>query len=272
MFDDDREPGTDGHSDYFADLMATYGVPADDDAARQPYTTFDRMVEGLLPRLGPLGERFDLAVMAHATPDGRPTWAMSHLVDLVRAPGLAFAVSDQGVVAPFTGLRMAVRGGATHGARRALVWAVDQAVLMHTGPVAGRLRPLHDEAVVLALDVDGAAGVVDVHQQTDVSPGEVPDRLAAHLSPGRDDRSDTPLTTICGRGLEGVWTPGPEAGTVRWAPPGRPCTGVWTVLADQLPRWQFTGQRVVVADYDEQLRYLSVGVLDVPAATGTEER
>lgn len=270
MFDDDREPGTDEGTEYFSELMASYGVPADDLAVQRPHTTFDRMVGCLLPRLGRLGERFDLAILAHATPDSRPIWVMSHLVNLVPDAGLAFAVSDQGVAAPFTGLRMAVRGGLTHGARRALVWVADQAVLMHDGPVADRLRPRHDAAVVLVLDVDGTAGGFEVYQETGVAPREVPDRLAAHLG---DARTDLGRTTICGRGLEKTWKPAtPAAGTVYWAPLGLPCTGVWMVVAEHLSRWRLTGQRVILTDYDEQLRYLSVGVLDVPAATGTEER
>lgn len=270
-FDVPLEPGTKDGTEYFADMMAAYDMPVDALAARRAHTTFDQMIGHLLPQVGAWGDRFDLAVLAHSTPDSRPIWAMSHLVDRVAEPGLAFAVSDQGVATAFTALRMAVHADATHGARRAQLWVADQTLIGHTGPLPDRLRPQHDAAVVLVLDTRGPSGRIEAHQMTGVNPEEVPDRMAARIDSEDPTSGGRPSCLVLGRGLEGIWDPGSTAGTVHWAPPGLPCTGVWMVVAERLPQWRATGERVLIADYDKDLRYLSVGGLDVPAATGMEE-
>lgn len=259
---------------FSSDLLAAHGMVCDPEHFESARTTFQEMVEALLPRLGTLGDRFDLAVLAHTTPDSEPSWPMCFLSGAVPAAGMAFAVSDQGVSAPFSALRMVVGSGRTHGARRAQLWVADQKAIMHDHPVPDRIRPRCDAAVVLVFDEAGTLGSMDVSQFNDVGSGDIADRLDDLLGAGD---AAAPWTLVCGQGLRAHearlsrWTTGPSAAALLSAGNGMPCTGVWWLVADELPGWRRTGRRVVIADYDEELRYLSVGVLDVPAARGTED-
>lgn len=240
---------------YFTDLMASYGMAAPDHLFERPHNSFRDLVAGLLPRLGEWGDRFDLAVLAHTTPDSEAGWPICYLLDAVPDAGLAFAISDQGPTASFTGLRLAARSSRTHEARRAQLWALDQTALLHEQPVPERIRPRHDSAVVLVLDEDGGLGRLEVEHHVEVSADEVRPRLRAVV--GEDGG-----VVVCGPGLRPHWSAADarETGShLHPVPAGEPCTGVWSALADLVGS---EAVRYVVADYDEELRHLGVCVLD----------
>lgn len=97
-----------------------------------------------------------------------------------------------------------------------------------------------------------------------VAESALPDLLAIELSAlsaGRDD-----VTLITGGGLnsqrQGSWRP-PAGWEVLVAPAGQPCTGTWWELAGCLDKWQGSGRRVLLADYDPHLRYLGAFGVDV---------
>lgn len=261
-------PFVDADRTYFADLMASYGstVRTDDFAAGR--NTFRDMIEGLLPELGSWGDRFDLAVLAHSTPDAEPGWPMCYLGDAVSAAGLAFAISDQGYTAPFTALRLLLDSPHTYGARRVQLWTMDQTALLHDRPVPERIRPRRDCAVVLVLDEHGELGTMSATQRAGVASADVADLLRARLHEA--GAPDVPVSLLVGLGLasrvDGSW----PADDVRTAEPGAPCTGVWSLLAAHRPRLLATGRRVVLADYDEELGYLGTCTIDIPARRARE--
>jgi hypothetical protein len=231
---------------YFTDLMAAYGVECRQeqfDGRRNSYTD---LVLGMLPRLHPFDDRFDVAVLTGVTTDSHPGFPMASLTERVDGAGLAFAVLDQGVVTPFTALRVLASTLRGAGPARALLIVVDQSALMHDEPVAPRFRIEHDSAVVLVLDAGGDLGTVSVPRSYAVSA----DDIGAHLA--------TPGPVICGQGLA------PHASAldeVVHAPAGLPATGVWATLAANLDRLR--GGRVVLADYDEDLGLLATCAVDL---------
>jgi hypothetical protein len=244
---------------YFTDLMSSYGMECSADAFTRDCNTYRHMVEALLPRLGSLGDRFDMAVMAIATPDAEPGWPMSYLTGAVSSPGLAFAISDQGTAAPFTALGLLLGSPGDYGARRAQLWVMDQSALMHDAPVPPRLRPTVDSAVAMILDEGEGTGQLSVIQLTGVRPGDVPSHLGHWAKRARGGGA---TAAVCGTGLAPYWSPA-WADEVRWARPGLPCTGVWACLADALPSWRATRPSVMIAEYDEELGYLSMCALDL---------
>lgn len=240
------------HQEYFTDLLASYGMsprPGAFDAGR---TSYQEMVAALAPELVPLATGFDLAILAHASPDAEPGWPMCYLADAVPAAGLAFAVSDQGATAPFTALRLVLDSAWANQARLALVLIMENAAVLHDGPVREPARIARDQAVALVLREGADLVLESVRQFTRVPAQSVRARLDDALR-----EVGGPLTAILGQGLAGHVDGQVLAERVRWAAPGQPGTGIWSLLAQS--------QRgapgcVVLGDYDAGLQYLNLTV------------
>ncbi|TLQ47866.1 hypothetical protein [Streptomyces marianii] len=260
-----RVPFAEGDREFFSDLVSTAGLPVDDDAFTRGRTAYAAMVSAILPQLTPRDD-FDLALLAHATPDATPGWPLSRLERSTARTGLAFAISDQGTTSPFAALRIAVRGIAVQGARRALVLITEQSAVYHRGPIPEELRARHDTGVALVLDASGELGALECDQHSGVAPGDVPARLAA-LAPPAEGSTGRPVL-IAGAGLTRHWAGVPEGYTLHTAPAGMPAAGIWSVLAERLPDLRRTGRPVVLADYDARFGYLGWCRLDVAADGG----
>jgi hypothetical protein len=235
---------------YFADLLALHGLPYRNHLLDAGRTTFREMMARLLDRLNPHHHGYDVAVLASCTPDAEPGWPVPFLSDSAVRPGLAFAVSDQGPLAPFTALELIADIAAADRAGRALMIAMDQCARQHEEPVPVRTVASRNAAVALVLDGSTHASV-RVRLSTGVVAADV-DRLLADAGTG---------TLLVGTGLAG------RVSGARVAPPGTPCTGPWSLLADALADPEPARYRLVVANYDEDLGYLGVCVVD-PAGTG----
>jgi hypothetical protein len=248
---------------YFEDLTGQFGKPFREQYFRDAApNSFTDMVADLLPVVVHPGEAFDLALIAHSTPDSRPTRPACYLSHALAGNTLSFALSEQGVTAPFTALRITGEYAREAAFRRAMVVLLDQSFLWNGAEARmpeGTRMPGRDSAVVLVLAPDGALGAMSVRSFADVAAGDVR-RLAVEQLRGLA-ASQAPMTTIAGVGVD------PELARdlpVRWAPEDLPCTGVWSEFADNLQLWTATGQRVVLIDYDPVLRYLSLCTVDVP--------
>lgn len=240
------------HREYFTDLLASYGMSPRPGAFEAGRTSYQEMVAALLPDLVPLAAGFDLAVLAHVSPDAEPGWPMCYLSHAVPAAGLAFAVSDQGATAPFTALRLVLDSAWVNPARLALVLIMGNAAVLHDGPVPEPARITRDRAVALVLREGADLALESVRQLTCVPAQSVRARLDDALR-----EVGGPLTAILGQGLAGHVDGQVLAGRVRWAAPGQPGTGIWSLLAQQ--------QRdapgcIVMGDYDAELQYLSLSV------------
>jgi len=224
------------------------------------------MTQELLADLPPLQEPLDLVLVAHTVPDADPRRSPScHLADVLPGDPLAFNLSDQGTAAGFTALRLVSEYAAADAFRRALVVLLDQRTFPYD-TTGARDVPLEDCAVALLFGPEGHAGEPVTRQLTGVAPDEVRSTLEAVLNEPDGGGVGRPVTLITGQGLDAErFGPGID---VRPAPPGRPCTGPWSALADLLPELDGAGpRRLVVAEYDSALRYLCMSTLDLEEGT-----
>lgn len=240
---------------FLADLVRPYDLPLRDDlldcGAGQSY---GEMAAELVRRIVPADEPVDLLVLAFGIHDirlGRSTAA--YLSDVCPGRPMAFAVCDQGAAAPFTALRLI----GEYRPRRALLLVAEQSALHYLPPGPAVVPDRH--AAVALLFEQGDAGSTVVRQHADVPARLAGSLLADDVAALSGDRTD--VTLVLGGGL-----PRPPAAvdTVP-APAGQPYTGPWWALAEGLAGWQAAGRRVVVAEYDPALRYLSTSGMDVAA-------
>ena len=234
---------------YIDDLTGLYGMTHRPDfLTSTTRNSYAEMAEGVLAEMVPLPDPVGVVALATMAPDAdmlqSPTALLAHAV-----PGspLPLGVTDQGVVAPFTALRLMGEFARTgHG----LLVIMDQRSLPYETGAAE--RPTEDCAVAVLLGDGDDADDLSLVRMVDVAPGDVRSALSAELV-GRD------ITVIARPGLD---LPGGLA-DVRFASPGRPCTGIWATLAEGIEGWRSTGRRVVLADYDSTLRYLSLCTVEV---------
>lgn len=217
-----------------------------------PLRSMPLLAAGALDALGPLtpAEAPQVAVLAYTTPDFEHTTLTASMLQH-RLPGepLCFAVSDQGVLSPFTALRIAVEYARRSDWSRVLLVIVDQSSQPYPGPGSGQYAVGHDSAVALLLAWDGGTSPV-----TGMGQGRAGRALRADLSGAALFAAGTGLAA--GPGL-------PRSGTRRHdAEAGLPCTGVWAALLEA------RGGRAVVADYDHELDRMAHCTLELPAGEG----
>lgn len=227
---------------YHRDLVRPYGLDLDSGVLERPGPSYGEMGRALLDRAVSAQERVDLLVLAYAVPDldpGRATATyLSHL-----CPGrpVAFAVSDQGSAAAFTGLKLIGEHARAGNARRAVLLVVEQPTLPYDPGVPVRLPSGHS-GVALVLDADGSS-----------SAGSAPHLDSVTIEtdrPGVPPAPESGSTTVLGAGLA------PTKGDQR------PYTGAWWQLAELTKRetkHESQGpepERIVVADWEPATRTL----------------
>lgn len=263
---------------YITDLSGLYGVDTEPAFLDGTRNTYAEMACRLLGDLGGTeGDPVDLVLVAYATPDADTQQsATSALCEAAPGDPLPLGVSDQGVVAPFTGMRLAGEylRGLGSGAR-ALFLVMDQRSLPYRTHLSDERVVARDVGVALRLTATDAAapdpdgrgpgdqGGTLVEQYTETAPADISGILHARLpellggerayrvlaGPGIDPERDLP--------------PGPETPVIR-GERGAPCTSVWAALAglaDPAGRLPAT-TRPVLVEYDRELRSLSICVTE----------
>jgi hypothetical protein len=277
---------------YLSDMVAPYGLGLRADLLDQGRgQSYGEMAGALLTSMVPPGQPLDLIVLAFAMHDVIPGRSVAaHLSHLSPGAPTAFAVCDQGTAAPFAALRLISEYTRAGAARRALLMIVEQETL-HYELAAPAALPARNAAVALLCGPAGASRLEAVRQHPGVAAAQAGDLLARELTMLAAGRAD--LTLIAGGGLAGLaggtaaardqtrgdnGRPGPVTAPdllppgapavdqVLVAPPGQPVTGLWWELAGALPEWAVCGRRVLLADYEPELRYLSVSAIDVEAS------
>jgi hypothetical protein len=238
------DPGHRAHlREYLSDLAAPYGTALREDMFAAAHgQSYGEMAEALLRDVVPGDEAVDLLVLAFAVPDIRPGRATATYLSHI-CPGnpFAFAICDQGSAAAFTGLRLIRDYGDLP---RAVLLVVEQAA-MHHEPAMPAAVPAGHSGVAVLTGTDGPVWLREVRQHAGVAPED-----AWGLVGGDDD-----AILLAGPGLA---APGPHRG----ARAGRPLTGLWAALADELHR-DHTPRSIRLADYDPLLRYLCASTVDV---------
>lgn len=156
--------------DLLDDLAGLYDLEYDRAAfALAQRTTFTVMVDGMLPELTGDGSPVGLVVLAHSTPDGEPNWPACYLNEHLPGRPLAFAVADQGPVAPFTALQIAAAYVRAGDLKRVIVIALDQDTVLCAPDLAS--RPAINRAVALVFDEHGSLGDLSVEVSARSSAG-----------------------------------------------------------------------------------------------------
>jgi 4-hydroxymandelate oxidase len=236
---------------YLADLVRPYGLP-------EPVGPFDgghaygEMGEALIRAAVAPDASVDLLVLAYAMPDVRPGRATAAYLSHV-CPGvpMAFAICDQATAAPFVGLRVIREYARSGGCARALLLAVEQAALFHDPPEPADIPVGHAGCALLCdATISDGPPLGAVWQCAGVTPDRAVAVLHEKLTGGG--------TLILGGDLPAGAFDG-RFDRVRVAPAGRPLTGVWSELCDEISAGN--DRPVVVAHHDARLGYLSVAAL-----------
>jgi len=240
---------------YVADMLRPHGLDLAEDRLTEGQS-YGEMAGALLAQELAAQDPVDLLVFAFAVPDVAPWRATAcHLSHLCPGQPFAFAVCDQGVVAPFTALRLIREYASTGGCRRALLVVAEQAAMPYQQAAPAAMPASH---AVVALLFDQGPGSVSGHLERVRVHAGVTESQACRLV--RDAVADMPgmATTVVGTGLAGAELTAGLPGQVVVAPPGQPSTGVWWELAAGLPG------PVLLADYDSGLGHLGLAVIEIP--------
>lgn len=206
---------------YHRDLLRPYGLDLDLGALTGGGSSYGEMGQALLERAVAPDEPLDLLVLAYAVPDldpGRATATyLSH-----RCPGrpTAFAVSDQGTAAAFTGLKLIAEYTRTGAVRRSVLLVMEQPTLPY------------DPGVPVALPV-AAAGVALVLEASADSSDPRLQVVSVSVSSAADRQASSSPKTV----------------TIT-ADAQRPYTGVWWQLAGLLADDAAAARSVVLTDFE----------------------
>ncbi|MEU8180121.1 hypothetical protein AB0B85_01800 [Micromonospora sp. NPDC049044] len=245
-------------------VVASGGLAFRPGALERPGNTYSAMIERLSPAFAELRGPVDLVVLAYATPDAVPGAVAGPLATAV-LPGnpSAFAVTDQGVAAPFTALALAELYAARTGLERIVVLLLDQASFPYEVPDSPAVRVDGDAVVVLVLERPGAddgRGGYEIQQDSGVPAAEFTERIGRLWKQLADDE-DTPV--LFGPGVDPAWSLPISAVDVRHVAPGQPGTGLWREAA---ARHSGTARgTVVLIDLDPSTGDLSGCRLDTGA-------
>jgi hypothetical protein len=255
-------------AEYLADMARPYGWDVPAALFGEPPSpalghSYAEMAQALIGPIVPADEPVDLLVLAFSVHDLRPgRQTAAYLSHVTPGAPMAFAISDQGSAAAFSGLRIARAYASTADVRQALLLVVEQAALPYRS-----VAPLPSEhRGVAMLYGNGAAPqalVTGVRQHPGSPAGCVADLAAADLKELAAGHHEVGL--VLGDALAALWTT-PAADRVRVMPPGQPSTGVWWGLIDELASDVGHKGLVVVADYDAELGYLCLTAFDTDPA------
>lgn len=241
---------------FFGDLFEPFGQRPDEELLRAgTHISHRDLLDTLLPA-DVTPEPADLVIVAHGLPDLLPFAAnASHLNLRFGDQAHSFAISGQGLAAPFTALRIVAAYQAAGKAERAAVAVLEQTTLPTPHPLVSPYG-LVDSGVLLVFARSGDLAVERV--RTLPSGTAVLDDLRALTE------SDPQGTlVVCGpSGPGGAADPGlPTGTTVHRAAPGAYCTSVWLELARARRQWSRMYRRVVLTDVDPRTGDGHVAVL-----------
>ncbi|SHH51626.1 hypothetical protein [Streptomyces sp. 3214.6] len=241
---------------YNRDLVELFGGKLDEDLLRAgAQASHTQMADLLVERLPAGTATPDLVVLAAALPDLNPVRSVSAYLGLLTGgrADQCFSVTEQGLGAAFTALRIGAAHEKTGGAAVFLLAVLEQTTLPAHDPVVHDGVPLRDSGVLLLFDSGPGFGEVSAVTR-------LPD--AALLGPRLAEltaRASRPLA------VAGPWTdPGamPAGVACHRVPPGSYCTSVWTALAEHWTSWREEYDTLVLCDTDPRSDTAHVAVLE----------
>ncbi|MBR7835540.1 hypothetical protein KDL01_19850 [Actinospica durhamensis] len=226
---------------YHRDLLRPHGLETglDTAALKTPGPSYGEMGRTLLEAAVSPDEPVDLLVLAYAVPDLEPGRATAtYLSHLCPGRPMAFAISDQGTAAAFTGLKLIGEYARSGDTRRAVLLILEQPTLPYDPGVPVTL-PAAAAGVALVLEAPEShvRADADADMDTDVDAAELTLRLTSvSVEPGvaepEPPRASDGTSVLLGAGF----TPDET----------RPYTGVWWQLLGLLS----TRDDVLLADFE----------------------
>jgi hypothetical protein len=249
--------------DYHRDLLAPYAVPLREDLLRAGRNvSFRDLAEQLIAQVAappvppgprPAAPRPDLLILAHALPDYHPLTTVAARANLLLGGGArSFAVSEQGLRAPFTALRLGLAYARSGRCGQLALFVLEQSTLPYELFGAADL-PLVDSGVLLML---GAAGTLAAA----VSPRVPPGGLAGALRNAATGLPDDRVLVVAGPGTDAAQIDASGL-PARRVGPGSYCTSVWLELARHWRTWAAGHAAIVLCDTDPGSGHSSVATL-----------
>ena len=229
-----------------SDLLARFGVTYDEELLRRSRNIgFPELAETLLGEV-PIRDP-ELLVLAYALPDSSPPKTVSaHLNHLTGGRSRSFAVSDQGLRAPFTALRIAAAYARSGRCADLALFICEQSTFPYPEPFVRDTVTL-DSAVLLYFSGQGG---YRFRETRPLPPGQSPVPELEALA-----RQPNTLVVTSPRVPSG---PGPN---VHRSPPGTYCTSVWLELARHHAQWSERYQTVVLCDTDPRTGWSQTALL-----------
>ncbi|MGH4010154.1 MAG: hypothetical protein ACRDTH_18700 [Pseudonocardiaceae bacterium] len=227
---------------FYRDLVEPFGAEVDEQLLHAGTNVSHReLVDTLVKAEDVRGCQADLIIVTHGLPDLHPFTAVaSHLNMLFGGGAQSFSISEQGLAAPFTALRIVASFQRSGRANQAVVAVLEQTTLP-TRHALVQDPPLVDSGALL---VFGRGAGLRVDEVGTVGSQEAISTRVREFEAG--DPSGTLLVI-------GPWVDwdGVDAGSrVHRVEPGSYCTSVWLELARHWRRWQQDYTTVVLCDVD----------------------
>ena len=237
---------------FYRDLLEPYGGVVDEKLARPGRNVpFVDLAEQTMRAVSDPLPAPDLLVLAYALPDLHPLKTVSsHLNHLFGGRSRSFAISEQGLSAPFTALRVADAYARSGRCTSLALFVLEQTTFAYPEPFA-HTHDLVDSGVLMFFDDAGEWAVSAVH--TAISGDDLGAVLRTAVAP-----DDTLL-------VAGPWTdPAVLAATglpCHRAEPGSYCTSVWRELSQHHEEWARRYRTVALCDTDVRLGPTHLAVL-----------
>jgi hypothetical protein len=250
---------------YQRDLIAPFGVDLQERLFEEsPNITFAELAEGVLRAAPAPLPAPDMIIVAYGLPDWYPFKTIaSHLDHLLGGGSCCFAVSEQGLRAPFTALRIATAYARAGRCRTLALFVLEQSTFPYREPLAHDI-PLVDSGVML---VFGEGGSYELHELWAGRPGQPLGELlrsAVRAVPEEDALL-----------VAGPWAQTAELAAVarpcHRVAPGSYCTSVWLDLAHHHERWVERHPALVLCDTDPRSGRSQVAVLRTRATRRLRE-
>lgn len=231
---------------FYRDLVEPFGSEVDETVLgqapqRSHHDLIDRLVDGIS------SHRPEMVVLAHALPDIHPfSVPGTYLVRMLGGSGVPVGISQQGLAAPFTALRVLSAYQHTETALAVL----EQTTLPTRFPLVHD-NNLVDSGVLLLFGGEGGPTLGEVRAADDEAG------LQAELSELVTDPAATLLVL-------GPWCTTavlPDGVPVHRAGPGSYCTSVWLALAEHWQTWQRTYAAVILCDTEPRTGTTHLAVL-----------
>jgi hypothetical protein len=225
---------------FFRDLVEPFGLTVDEELLRSGTQISHRdLLDELFRDDVPRGTA-ELVIVTHGLPDLLPFAVNAAHVNLMFGDHAdCFAISEQGLAAPFTALRVIAAYQRSGRISRGVLVVLEQTTVPVPEPLIQQNK-LIDSGVLLAFSGSGELGIEAVESCPSAEAGSRIAKLAA-----RD-----PASTLVVTGPDGP--DGEPGAAVHRAAPGSYCTSVWLELARNWREWVARYACIVLGDVDQR--------------------